>query len=286
MDRYFGKRIEVEYKQKGQRDPVTTADRESQDHLKKAISRSFPDHGILSEEDAEQGNDPVPDTVWVLDPLDGTTNFLNGLPMYAVSVGVLLQGIPVVGALYIPWPSSTRGIVLHARKGGGAFVEDARLSIEEPTNASQSNRLATLPASFGSVYRFRKGMRGKVGEVRHTGSIAYELSLAARGIFQYVLTTAPHLWDVAAGTLVMLEAGGQVLIRARGSRSWQPLDSLVPNWQNGDITYGTLRKWHASMIFGTPQAAQLVGEHLQRRRRPLRQAVQGMLKLGRAKGRS
>ncbi len=283
LARYFGKSIEVEYKQKRERDPVTTADRESQEYLKEAISRSFPEHGILSEEDSEEQKEPAPDTVWVLDPLDGTTNFLNGLPLYAVSIGVLHQGIPVVGALYIPWPSSGGGVVLHARKGGGAFVEGDPLSIGEKTQISESNRLSSLPTSFGAVYRFRKGMRGKVGEVRHTGSIAYELSMAALGVFKYVLTTGPHLWDVAAGTLLVLEAGGTVLVRPRGSKGWQPVNALVPEWQTGAINYETLRKWSASLIYGTPQAAQLVAEHLQRRRRPLSQVVRGMFSRVRAK---
>ena len=285
LARYFGKSMEVEYKQKGERDPVTSADRESEAYLKESISSRFPEHGILSEEDNEEQKATLPDMVWVLDPLDGTTNFLNGLPLYAVSIGVLHLGIPVVGVLYIPWPVSSGGTVLHARKGGGAFLDKEPLTIGAEQEGPRGNRITTLPGSFGAVYRFRKEMRGKVGEVRLTGSIAYEIALVARSVSQYAFTSAPHIWDVAAGTLMVTEAGGASLLLTKDSRSWQPVGSLVPGWEKGIISHETLRKWSASMIFGNPQTAHFVANNLYRRRRPLRSILRGMVRRIRGKKR-
>ena len=117
----FSGPLEVEYKDdKKEQDPVTSADKESQAYLSEYIASHFPDHGIVGEEGSQEDESPAPEFLWILDPLDGTTNFLNGLPIYAVSIGVLHRGNPVAGALFIPWPGKKDGVVLHARKGGGA----------------------------------------------------------------------------------------------------------------------------------------------------------------------
>ena len=111
--------------------------------------------------------------------------------------------------------------MLHARKGGGAFVDEEAISVadsEEP----KGNALVTLPGSFGGMYRFEKPMHDKIGEVRVSGSIAYELAMTARGVLQYAVTTGPHLWDVAGGVPIVMEAGGLVMSGRRADRRWSP----------------------------------------------------------------
>ena len=115
---HFRQPLQIEYKSEGRRDPVTQADRESEDWLRSAISEAFPDHGIVGEENPNSEHGSA-DFVWVLDPLDGTTNFLNGLPVFASSIGVLYRGRPAVAAIFVPGPDG--GSVVHARRGGGAF---------------------------------------------------------------------------------------------------------------------------------------------------------------------
>ena len=128
----FGVPMEIEYKDEMKRDPVTSVDKESQAYLYEAISRYFPDHDILGEEGSHSEEASASDFLWVLDPLDGTTNFLSGLPVYAVSIGVLHRGTPVAGALFIPWPGKDAGYVLHARKGAGAWKGEERISMPPP----------------------------------------------------------------------------------------------------------------------------------------------------------
>ena len=268
----------VDYPNEGTRLPVTIADKESQQYIAKGISDHFPDHGILAEEDEEdeqRDDSPAPDFLWVVDPLDGTKNFLSGLPIYACSVGVMYQGAPIAGAVFVPWPGEkSSGVVLHARKGGGACVDGEPTSVflsDEP----KGNSLVTLPGFLGAAYRFQKAMRGKVGEVRVTGSIAYELALVARGVTQYSVTTAPHLWDVAAGVMLVLEAGGLVMRgqRRRGLRGlfmttrWEPIEALVPSWQSGVTTMKELRRWSAPLALGSPGVVRYVTANL--RSRPL-----------------
>ncbi len=272
---HFGRgKLEVEFKDKNERDPVTNADKETQEFLWSAIKKHFPDHGVLGEEgeDEEAEDTPAPEFVWVLDPLDGTKNFLGGLPIYASSIGVMHRGAPIAGALFLPWPLDGGGVVLHARKGGGAFVDGEPISVadsEEP----KGNALVTLPGSFGGMYRFEKPMHDKVGEVRVSGSIAYELAMTARGVLQYAVTTGPHLWDVAGGVPIVMEAGGLVMSGRRADRLggllpqtlWEPMTSLVPSWESGKTTMKELRKWRASLVLGSPGIVRYVTANMRPR---------------------
>ena len=193
---HFGRRIEVEFKDDKQRDPVTAADKNTQAYLAAEIVRRFPSHGVLGEEATEeeqQSEEPASDTLWVLDPLDGTTNFLNGLPVFASSIGVIHRGWPVAAALYIPWPADGGGFVLHCRKGGGCYADDEPVNVLE-TEQPIPNRLIGLPGYFGVANRFTGGLASRAGEPRTTGSIAYELAMTARGVMQYAIFGAPRMW--------------------------------------------------------------------------------------------
>ena len=274
---HFERALKVEYKDDKQSDPVTNADYESQRYLQNAIVARFPDHGVLGEEDDAARRDaadkqPAPNFVWVLDPLDGTRNFLSGLPLYACSIGVLHKGAPVAAAVFLPWPANGGGIVLHARKCGGAYADDAPISVwagAEPAG----NRLVTLPGGFGAMFSAHPELRPKLGELRMSGSIAYELAMVAKGVTQYTLTTAPFLWDAAGGALLVTEAGGVALqgIRrkrlglATGAVSWQPLESFAPDWIGGKTTMRELREWRAPLLLGSPGVARYVAANLRGR---------------------
>ena len=261
LRRRFGGPLEVKYKDKHQRDPVTSADKEAQELLSASISKEFPEHAILGEEGPEEEGAIAADVLWLLDPLDGTTNFLNGLPIYGVSIGALYQGVPVAGALFIPWPADSAGQVLHARRGGGAKMNGEALSMAVD-EVPQPNRLTGLPGIFGARYRFKKPMRGRIGEVRLSGSVVYEMALTALGAFQYAVFGGPRVWDVAAGALVVMEAGGTVLVRQRRERAWRPLDTLGPSWVPRPPSGKELRSWAAPMVVGSSQVAPFVAAHI------------------------
>ena len=276
LARHFGKDIDVEYKDDKKSDPVSTADRESQEYQERTIRERFPGHTILGEEvekDGDPKDDALADFVWVLDPLDGTKNFLEGLPVYACSIGVLYRGAPVVGAIYVPWPAEAQGLVLHARQGAGAFVNG--LALEKlDSGGPRSNSLITLPGGFGWRYRFLKPMRGKVGDVRMTGSIAYELAMVAKGVLQYSMTNAPRLWDVAAGAVLVRETGGLVMVGSEHRRlaafttlRWEPLETFWPGSRPDQTTLKDLRSWSAPMVYGSAEAVRYVTANLGLRRR-------------------
>jgi myo-inositol-1(or 4)-monophosphatase len=255
---YFGGPLQIDYKDKQQSDPVTEADRETQAFLTARIGEAFPDHAVVGEEDTESSEEPLPEFVWVLDPLDGTRNFSQGLPVFACSVGVLRRGVPVAGAIFLPWPGSD-GVVLHARAGGGAFRDDQRLAtLDAP--APESRRLTGLPGGFGYRMTFDESMRGRSGETRQIGSIAYELAMAASGVYQYsALTGSLSLWDVAAGSVIVAEAGGRVLV-GEGSPgvTWRPLVAFASDWAAAPPSAAKLRKWYRPMLFGAPDVVDAV----------------------------
>ena len=102
---HFQKALEVEYKSTDkEHDPVTEADRRVEAYLKEKIERYLPSHGIVGEEGTGEGTETTEFT-WVIDPLDGTTNFLNGLPIFASSIALLHRGEPIAAAVYLPWPT-------------------------------------------------------------------------------------------------------------------------------------------------------------------------------------
>ena len=264
---HFGSRISIEYKDKHRRDPVTEADKAAQEYLVRQIGEQFPEHGILGEEDDDQWDRPSPDFLWVLDPLDGTTNFLNGLPVYASSIGLLYRGRPLVGALYLPWPGPGGGHVIHCRRGGGCFADDEPVSVyqsDEPVN----NRLVGVPGGLAHNTRFGRGLKGHLGEIRTTGSIAYELALTACGVMQYAVIGAPRMWDMAGGVLAVMEAGGAVMTRFSGEKRWHPLESLVPTWETRPPTFKELRRWVAPLVAGNQQVAPLVARSMRGKFRP------------------
>ncbi len=278
---HFGKTISVEYKDKTQQDPVTAADKETQAYLERRIKERFPTHGILGEEDdaSADGDRVAPDFLWVLDPLDGTANFMNGLPVYASSIGVLHRGVAVAGAVYIPWPTETgSGMVVHCHAGGGAFADGEPIMVYE-TDRLRGDRLVGLPGSFGASTRVGKGLKGQpLGQLRVTGSIAYELAMTAMGVLQFAVIGAPRMWDMLGGAVAVQEAGGTVMTRLSGRKQWHPMTSLVPGWDEKPPTMADLRKWVAPLVAANPTLAPLIANNLHQRRRPVRRIVRGFKK--------
>ena len=247
--------LRVQFKDQNNSDPVTLADTEIQETLSKCIKERHPEHGILGEEGLKvEGN--APDTVWVIDPLDGTRNFIHGLPLFACAIGVLFKGKPVVGAIFIPWPMATPGIVLHSSVGNGFRIDNELITGKEPSKFD-ANGLITLPGSFSNSFRFEGNFSGKSGELRMGGSIAYEMALVAMGITQYAVISSAYLWDIAAGVCIIRESGGQAVIGTSTSglsaalnkpELWKELEGLVTPWVSSETTYETMRRRTQPML--------------------------------------
>lgn len=253
----YGTRLTVEFKEKDERSPVTEADRAAETLLRNAISQEFPDHSILGEEgeDLVQGDGAF---VWVLDPLDGTTNFINHLPLWAVSIGVLHEGVPVAAAVFTATSHRGGPGVYSAYRGGGARFNGAPLKLAQETG-QRASRLVGRPGNFNLAPTVGVALARRPGEPRVLGSIAVELAYAAAGTLQNALFGPPRIWDVAGGVLLVQEAGG--LVMESGRNGWLPLHrfNIPPPAKPGDAVTGVagLKRWRSATVVGSPQ---VVGE--------------------------
>jgi myo-inositol-1(or 4)-monophosphatase len=195
-----------------QQEAVTEADRASQRHIVAGLKKRFPDDGIVGEE-SETGNSITFDCrdpngrVWVIDPIDGTNNFVSGLGNFAVCIGLLEQGEPVLGVVY----DVTRDLVYSAARGHGAWLGSKRLSVlSDPLSDSSmlmltSNLLDKQGRFPGWVVRWLSQTNWKI---RLLGSAAVEAIQVAAGVAHGAVTINGKLWDVAAPAAIVLEAGG------------------------------------------------------------------------------
>lgn len=203
---------------KGPRDLVTAADRASEQLILDALTSAYPEHQFLSEEQLDAGSfDSVhPDVpLWIIDPLDGTTNFAHGHPMFAVSIGLWWRGQPQQGVIHAP----ALGETFSAERGAGGHWHTPRTGTQ-PLRVSDRSSLKDVMLATGFSYERKEVADGSLdvfGQLlaaargmRRSGSAALDLAYTAAGIlggfWEYYLQ--PH--DVAAGALLVLEAGGRV----------------------------------------------------------------------------
>ncbi len=251
--------LHVEYKGGSRSNPVSEADREAEEYLFHQVTYHFPDHAVIGEEGRDPGPDGAP-IVWVIDPLDGTSNYLNGLALWCVSIGVLWYGVPVAAAIYAPLGVTGEPALFSARKGGGARLNGHAMSVDAATELRPS-RLACLPEVYQHEIERRREARGRP-EVRTLGSIALELALTACGALQFSAFWIPRIWDVAAGVSLVLEGSGSVMQRAAREQPWLPLRAF-------EAPQGlALRKWQGAIIAANEPLAVDLAERVQAGREP------------------
>ena len=200
----FGK---VEVEPKRERDFVTEADRKSERAIVEVIKAHFPEHLIITEEAGSTGKES--EWTWHVDPLDGTHNFAHGLPEFGVSVAVEYRRELVAGAVKLPLLGKT----YVAEKGGGAYCNGERIKVSE--RPIQESLVGTGVPSFKTdLFRkyldFLDATYEVVLDVRKTGSAVLDLVFVAEGIFDACWEMSVKSWDVAAGALIVKEAGGKV----------------------------------------------------------------------------
>jgi myo-inositol-1(or 4)-monophosphatase len=205
--RALPKRDSLVIHEKAHLDFVTEVDRLAEAEIIKELRRAFPTHGFLGEESGQVG--PTKPQ-WVIDPLDGTSNFLRGFPHFSVSIALVEKGEPVLGVVFDP----LRDELFTAEKGRGALLNDRRLRVA-PRRGIEGALIATgFPFRQRKLFDDHLGMVKallKTGEdLRRTGSAALDLAYVACGRFDAYFEMGLQPWDIAAGTLLVREAGGQV----------------------------------------------------------------------------
>jgi myo-inositol-1(or 4)-monophosphatase len=199
-------------KEKGLFDLVTEADVAAQHAVQQVISRAFPEHAFLGEETTAAEREMLLQSkkpLWVVDPLDGTTNYIHHNPCYAVSLGLVIEGKPVVGVVYDP----SREELFSAILGGGAALNGRVMRVTAVDQLSQSLLAVGFPADWTGnpeVVSAWEWFGYQTQGMRRTGSSALNLAYVAAGRFDGFFAFQQCPWDVAAGMLLVTEAGGQV----------------------------------------------------------------------------
>jgi myo-inositol-1(or 4)-monophosphatase len=218
LERYFRDRG-FEIGQKGKDNPVTTADFEADRELKHQLRRPFPDYGWLSEETADSSERLSCHRVWIVDPLDGTKEFIKGIPEFVVAIALTEDGQPILGVTYNPikcqmfWCARGSGCYLESETEFPGSLLDRGESKPQRVHVTLTPTLenATVLASRSETSRGEwKAYEGKL-RVNPIGSVAYKLALVAAGRADATFTRTPKSeWDIASGAALIIEAGGRI----------------------------------------------------------------------------
>ena len=195
---------------KSPNDFVTEVDHKAEAIIIETLLGAYPGHGILAEESGRSHGAKDSEYVWIIDPLDGTTNFIHGFPVYAVSIALEFRGQVQQAVVYDP----TRNDLFYASKGRGAFLNDKRLRVSKRTRLADSLIGTGFPFRKGDNFKrylqmFEAVMQSCAG-LRRPGSAALDLCYVAAGYTDGFFETGLSPWDIAAGSLLVTEAGGLI----------------------------------------------------------------------------
>lgn len=249
ITRALARGVQVSYKgdAKGEAaptDPVSEVDHQVEALIRERVGQEFGAHGIIGEE-VDAHPDADADYLWVVDPLDGTTNFVNGFPLFASAVGVLYRGVPVVGATWCSASGTLGPGVYHARSGGELYLDGEAVASSD-RNPGLKRRLAAAPG----------GSPGRTSQWDHrvTGSAAIECAYVAAGIFTSARFGGLRIWDLAGGIVLVRAAGREAWMRSNSR--WAPLTRFAAPERVNEDREPSLRDWSQPVMVGTGDAIQ------------------------------
>jgi len=235
--RDFGEIENLQVSKKGTADFVSTADTKAEKTLVYELTKARPKFGFLLEEGGEiEGADTS--NRWIIDPLDGTTNFLHGLPHFAISIALERDGEPFAGVIYEPVSDQ----MYAAEKGQGAYLNNRRLRVSARRNLDEALFATGIPFAgrdgHDPFLQQLKGVMEKTSGVRRFGSAALDLAYVAAGRYEGFWETGLQPWDIAAGIVLVREAGGFVTDMDGSNAMMKSGDIIAAN----DLLHGTLSK--------------------------------------------
>ncbi|MBS0271460.1 MAG: inositol monophosphatase [Proteobacteria bacterium] len=240
--RDFGEVEHLQVSRKGPGDFVSTADKKAEDILYKELKKARPSYGFIMEEGGKiEGQD---EHTWIIDPLDGTTNFLHGIPHFAISIGLQKGTELIAGVIYDP----IKDELFYAEKGGGAFVNERRLRVSARNHLADSLLATGIPFALHSAKEYStfqvslERLMPQIAGVRRLGAASLDLAYVAAGRYEAYWEESISPWDIAAGVVIVREAGGYICdlhggedffgtrsILAANQSLYQPLkDILLP----------------------------------------------------------
>lgn len=235
INRYSNRIDSLTIDNKSRNDFVSEVDRLAEDAVIKIISRAFPDHSILAEESGKTTKNE--EFQWIIDPLDGTTNYLYGIPQYAVSIALKIRDVLEIAVVYDP----AKEELFTANRGAGAKLNDRRIRVSGRRDMHSALLATGIPFREEQqlspwIDRLNVLIPDTAG-IRRPGSAALDLSYVAAGRFDGFWESGLSVWDFAAGALLIQEAGGLI----------GDLDGEQQFWKSGDILCGTPRVYKAML---------------------------------------
>jgi len=204
----YGKLTSDQIAKKGKGDYVTVIDKKAEETIINIIRKKYADHLIIAEESGISSSQS--NIAWIIDPLDGTANFMRNIPIFAVSIGIRCNNILQAGVVYVPALDQ----LFQAEKGKGCYLNGKRIMVSETSEISEAMlatgfpwRFPKLIDGYASVFA---GLMKKSGGMRRLGAAAVDLAYTACGIFDCFYEMRLKPWDIAAGALLVQEAGGLV----------------------------------------------------------------------------
>jgi len=192
---------------KSANDFVSEVDRGAEDAIIDVIRKTYPDHAVMAEESGQSGQSEYE---WIIDPLDGTTNFLHGMPHYGVSIALRHKGVLTHGVVYDP----VRNELFTASRGAGAFLNDRRIRVSKRAQMTDALIGTGFPfremADFDAYLKMLRAVMPKCAGIRRAGAASLDLAYVAAGRFDGFWEFGLSPWDIAAGALLVSEAGGLV----------------------------------------------------------------------------
>jgi myo-inositol-1(or 4)-monophosphatase len=200
----------VRVSQKMANDFVTEVDQASENIIIDTLLTAYPDHGILAEESGQTRGNPQSEHVWIIDPLDGTTNFIHGFPFYCISIALQSKGRIEQAVVYDP----TRNDLFTSTRGRGAFMNDRRLRVSKRIRLQECLISTGFPFrpddDYATYLKLMSEVMKRTAGLRRPGAAALDLAYVAAGFCDGFFETGLHPWDMAAGSLLITEAGGLV----------------------------------------------------------------------------
>jgi len=200
----------VRISQKQVNDFVTEVDHAAEKVIIETLLTAYPDHGILAEESGREFGSPTSEFIWVIDPLDGTTNFIHGFPVYCVSIALMVKGKVEQAVIYDP----SRNDLFTATKGRGAYMNERRIRVSKRTRLNECLISTGFPFRTGDNFKqylaIMADLMPRAAGLRRPGAAALDLAYVAAGFSDAFFETGLNIWDMAAGALLVTEAGGLI----------------------------------------------------------------------------
>ena len=240
---------------------VTSIDKKSQEIVYKVMIKHFPDHVLLGEEESNYNSKIAKDWMWIVDPIDGTTNYVNKLPIFAISIAILYKGTPVASSITIP-SIKDKKTIMFAIKGQGTWINDKKININNSFELPKKGILSGNPKWLKNKFMLSDKLIGNLGEIRNLGSTCYELFLVANNQMQYTISGYANSWDFAAGILLIKEAGGSVMKYSEEENRFINFQGWSKGYLNDKDTYSSIQNWKGLILSGNKKIVKYISNNI------------------------